>query len=276
MTLNDLRKEVAALGFEYDLSADEGFLGAARRALVTIYNEKEICDTLKIIREPIYPIERIERIAHKAGETVRISAKGVTYSFKVSGDGEFSTYCGLDRSSYSFSGGYSELCGFLLPDTYFEFSGDFDYTVYDLCFYDGVYSEGIPIFSKEATYKISEIAEDFLGFSSLPTDEYGNEIKGARILDDRLIIPYDYSGTVCLRYRKAPPRISLDSPSEKIPIPKDVEHLPALLTASYIWLDDDAEKAAHYLSLYREGMAAAKVYGARSSSPSYEDVLRWA
>ena len=276
MTLNDLRKEVAALGFEYDLSADESFLGAARRALITIYNEREICNTLTIIREAIYPIERIERIEHKSAETVRIAANGASYSFKVSGDGRLTVCCDLDRSSYSFSGSYSELYGFLLPDSYLEFSGDFDYTVYDLCFYDSIYSEGVPIFSKEAKYKISDLADDFLGFYSLPTDEHGNEIKGARILDEYLIIPYDYSGTVYLRYRKAPPAISLDNPSQKIPIPKDIEHLPALLTASYVWLDDDAEKAAHYLSLYREGMAAAKIYGAHSSAPSYEDVLRWA
>ena len=55
----------------------------------------------------------------------------------------------------------------------------------------------------------------------------------------------------------------------------DVAIVP-LLAAAYVWLDDDAEKAQYYMSLYRDGMASLKLYSPRCVSTEYEDVTGWA
>lgn len=278
MTLNDLRQEIAALGFESDTEDSVTLLTAIKRALITIYNDKRICRTLKIMRKPVYPTKRIEKLEHKGGEILRVPHVGTSYSFKVSGRGSYSVLIDGMKSTYRFDSHYSEFIGFLLEDSYIEFEGEFDYTVYDLCFYEnGTGSEhDTPIFSREAEYVMSRTVDDFLGFDRLPTDSEGKEIEGARLCGESLFVPFSYTGEINLRYRQSPPKISFENADEKIDLPKDVEHLPALLAASYVWFDDDPERSMHYLSLYREGMATAKLYGARSGAPAYQDVLGWA
>ena len=278
MTLNDLRQEIAALGFENEIAADATFLSAVRRALISLYNERSICRNLKILRHPLYPKIHTAKIEHKAGESIRIYTEGAAYSFRVSGCGSYSVLLDEIRNTYNFNTPYGEFSGIIFEGSYIEFSGELSYTVYDLCFFeeDNASENEIPIYKDEAVYKMALFVDDFLAFDCLPTDAEGNEIAGAHFVEESLLLPYSYSGEINIRYRQAPPKISADKLDEPIPIPKDIEHLPALLSASYIWLDDDPERAAHYLSLYREGMAAAKLYGAKKSFPVYKDVLRWA
>ena len=59
-------------------------------------------------------------------------------------------------------------------------------------------------------------------------------------------------------------------------IPSELEHLVALVTASYVWLDDDPEKAQYYMSLYREGMSALKIYTRRAVDTAFTDATGWA
>jgi hypothetical protein len=274
MTLNDIRQEIAALGFENGIEDEISFLCAVRRALTTIYNDKKICRTLKIMQRPLYPTKHIEKIEHKGDEKIKIIPVGMSYSFKVSGNGSFTVLIDGLKDTYTFNSYYSEFSGIIIGESYIEFEGDCDYTVYDLCFFDATYDA--PIFKNEKEYVISQTVDDFLGFEGLPTDSDGKEIPGVRINGESMFVPYFYTGEINLSYRQAPPRISLEEADDKIPLPKDVEHLVALLAASYVWFDDDPERSMHYLALYREGMATAKLYGAKTGAPVYEDVLRWA
>ena len=79
-----------------------------------------------------------------------------------------------------------------------------------------------------------------------------------------------------LKYR-CKPLFDIDTELDgELDIDPECEHLLALLSASYIWLDDDAEKAQYYMSLYREGMASLKLYSTRCVNAEYEDVTGWA
>lgn len=278
MTLNELRQEVAALGFENEIEPNAAFISAVRRALSTIYNEKDVRASVKLIQEPLYPIKRIERLEHKAGVSLKIDCEGEAYCMVVSGKGNFTLRMEGFQEDLSFNANRKIFKGFFLTPATLEFKGVLDYTVHDLCFYAGVPGEEdkIPFYGRETEYKMDNLVEDFLGFISLPTDSTGKEISGARIEGVSMFLPYEYSGEICLTYRKAAPEISADELDEEIELPRDIRHLPALLVASYIWLDDDSEKAQYYYGMYREGMAAAKLYGSRQGTSEYIDVLRWA
>ncbi|MCQ2386129.1 MAG: hypothetical protein MJ078_05605, partial [Clostridia bacterium] len=58
-------------------------------------------------------------------------------------------------------------------------------------------------------------------------------------------------GRFTVRFFRFPAKVSVDNPQAEIDCPKDVQHLLPLLVASYFWLDDREDLAAHYLSLYR-------------------------
>lgn len=114
-------------------------------------------------------------------------------------------------------------------------------------------------------YDFTRIVKDFLSFEKLhpvriddgnvykPFGEY--EIEN----DEVLIIPGNASGTFRVFYRAShTPYVSGGSMDDvEIPLKKKVHHLVPLLAAYYVWLDDDATKAAQYYNMYEteEGIA---------------------
>lgn len=114
-------------------------------------------------------------------------------------------------------------------------------------------------------YDFTRIVKDFLSFEKLhpvriddgnvykPFGEY--EIEN----DEVLVIPGNASGTFRVFYRAShTPYVSGGSMDDvEIPLKKKVHHLVPLLAAYYVWLDDDATKAAQYYNMYEteEGIA---------------------
>ena len=62
----------------------------------------------------------------------------------------------------------------------------------------------------------------------------------------------------------------------EVDIPREIEHLVPLLTAAYVWLDDDEEKASYYMAIYRENLASLKLYSTSCKNNSYVDLTGWA
>ena len=60
-----------------------------------------------------------------------------------------------------------------------------------------------------------------------------------------------------------------------IDVSPSAEHLLPILTAYFVWLDDEAELAESYLRLYRSLLATVK-RKSRTDSAEYVDSLRWA
>ena len=114
-------------------------------------------------------------------------------------------------------------------------------------------------------YDFTRVVKDFLSFEKLhpvriddgnvykPFGEY--EIEN----DEVLVIPGSASGTFRVFYRAShTPYVSGGSMDDvEIPLKKKVHHLVPLLAAYYVWLDDDATKAAQYFNMYEteEGVA---------------------
>jgi hypothetical protein len=104
----------------------------------------------------------------------------------------------------------------------------------------------------------------------------GYEINGARICADTLYLPSDFKGEVNILYKRRPEALCIDYPDAEIDIPRSTENLLPLLVASYLWLDDDPDKAQYYMQLYRDEMARLKRYIPSVIGGGYQDVTGWA
>ena len=91
-----------------------------------------------------------------------------------------------------------------------------------------------------------------------------------------MLLPYGYIGEAVIRYRRSAPEVSINAPDRELDIPGELETLVPLLAAAYVWLDDDADKAQYYMSLYREGMSAVKLYTRGGVNTEFCDATGWA
>ena len=82
MTLNDLRDEIAELGFDQSVTTDKALAIAANRALVTIFTERPVAKTVRITVRSQSPTIHIPKILHKGGEDSAISLVGKAYVFR--------------------------------------------------------------------------------------------------------------------------------------------------------------------------------------------------
>lgn len=280
MTLTDIKNEIVALGFEADISINSSLIYSIKRALRTIYTERGETAVLDVYQEPYIPSIYHERIVHRgdSGDTV-IKVFGMGYAFAASGIGGFRVKTGEKVREYNFNSQFSEFSGELDGDGEITFFGRYMFVVYDLSVYDTVKSDdptGIVRHTGITTYKLKNYAKDYMFAVSVPKNEYGKDISGASVHRDILSVPSTYRGRIRIKYRKCIPDISPDNADGEIDLPEEYHSLLPLLTASYVWLDDDAEKSQYYMSLYRDGMAALKLYTTKEINAHYTDVVGWA
>ena len=279
MTLNDIKKEVAHLGFEGESAIDSGSIESAlRRALFTIYTEHGAYSRWSIYQNSLIPAFHVPEIVHKGGEDSTIALDGRAYALVVSGTGTIEIKDGNGVRAHSFSTPYGYVYGKLTGDAEMHLKGEFCYTVYDLCVYDEVFEDGYepPKYTAVREYDLTEAIPDFLCAAGEPADRFGNKIPGASISSGMLLLPYEYKGEIVISYRKRAPRVSIDTPDVELNIPAELESLVPLLTAAYVWLDDSPEKAQYYMSLYRDGMSGVKLYTRRNVDTKVTDVTGWA
>ena len=270
MTFKDLTAEVAALGFESEIENRPALLHSANRALRSLSALFPTYDTLILMQRVIHPTSLTEEIVFTPGEEITIPLTGTSFSMKFSGAGSFTLKERHRTTPYFFDTPYMEFRRFL-PDKKGELilSGQFSYKLKDIaCFpYSyGTAEHDIPVITPYRAYSMREHAKNFFSFTSLPTDEKGNTVENAYFRDDTLYIPREYEGEIHLTYRRMPHLILSDNPGSAIDITPTYEHLLPLLTASYLWLDDDVTKAQFYLQMYMEG-----VRDVRRSRPSFAE-----
>lgn len=111
-------------------------------------------------------------------------------------------------------------------------------------------------------YDMSELTDDFLAFGKNPVRiDDGTVYKpfGDYEIDDysTLVISGAVKGKIAVYYRAEHEAYTADTPdTDEIPLPKRVHYLVPLLAAYFVWLDDDATKAAQYYNAYeRESQA---------------------
>ena len=269
---------MAALGFEGELELSDVVLHATERALKMIFTERPLLKLVQFYQKPINPVIRIEALTHsgKEGDSVPFNAKA--YSFRTTGEGSYRITDQSGTVTVDFSGIESVHKGFLHGDGKLEFLGNYSYTVYDLAIFDEILSgseDDIPVLCDFIEYDVKSYAKDFLSFTSPPENELGVSIQGASVCGGKMRIPSSYNGKIRLLYKAAPTKIT-EGADEELTLPDGCEHLLSLLVASFVWLDDDAEKAQYYMNLYREAMAAVKYYDRAGVDTTYQDVIGWA
>lgn len=261
MTFNELKKDVAMLGFESSVEDEECFVASLNRALDLLYIDRPVSNSLLIsFSSPKISLKK-EFIEHRSGETITLPLSGRCLSFRSSGNGECVVEDRTGASLILLNGKNQLTRTRLMSDGTLTFQGDYYYTISNLVVYEDLFSGkdvDIPEYSPRREISPLDYCDDFRAFAGLPTDSQGTPINEAVLRDGRITLPYDFTGDIYLTYYRLPRKASSDNPNERIDVSKECAALLPLLTASFLWLDDDPSKAQYYMSLYRDGIANIK------------------
>lgn len=274
MTFNELKNDVARLGFESYVEDEECFIASANRALSLIYTDRPVSKTAVIsFRGPRAALVR-EFIEHRSGEEITIPFRGRSVSFHTSGVGN----CVISDSSGSnlipLSHDWQLTKQFLSGEGTITFKGDYYFTVSNLAVFDDVTSEraiDIPEYTPEREIAPDEYCDGFRAFSTYPKDKDGNQVKTVRLTDGRICAPFNYRGELYLTYYRTPKKITAEDVNATIDISEECAPMLPLLTASFMWLDDDTAKAQYYMSLYRDMIANVRRYSNNKVDTVYGD-----
>lgn len=280
MTFTQLTAEVAALGFENEIENRPALLFCANRALRSIAALSPSFSRITLFQRVILPASVTKEVNYVPMNKITVPLNGAAFSFKFSGAGTVLLRERHRITPFSLNTPYTEIRRFL-PDGEGELvlSGYTPFKLLDLALYEhacGLAESDIPIIAPYRSYTLSKLVTNFFGFSSLPTNEHGETIEGSYFRDDTLFIPCDYEGEIHLTYRRVPREIYTDAPNADIDLSPSLVHLLPLLTASYLWLDDDAAKAQFYMHMYMEGIRDVRINRPTSAEAEIKDTLHWA
>lgn len=257
MTFGELKRSVLALGFERELDDSADLIPALKRSLHSLFLDRPVLKTVRLPK----PSKRIRLIAkeihHRPGSIESYTAIGRALSFTVSGKGKYIFSVKDIVREHSFDSSLGEVRSFIGEGCTVSFVGEYGYTVYDLAVCEELTSERIedvPLWGERLTTDLKKSLGDYLGPYKQPESSSGLPIAGAYISDGVMHIPENHYGPIVLTYRRAPSMPGGYEDSEAIDVPNECAELLPLLVASYIWLDDDPDKADLYRALYRDGM----------------------
>ena len=278
MTLNDLKNEVANLGFESRIENVDCFISSANRALNLIYTDRPVSKTATIfIDTPKITFKR-DLIVHKPGEKIQIPIKGGCFSFRATGSGNCFIEYEKESNLIILSGRNQSIKRELKGDATLVFDGDKYFTVNRLAVFEystGISYTDIPEYVPTKEIPIRNHCYDFRYVAAEPTDALGRPIKSLVIREGSIFAPFEFCEEIYLTYFRCPTLISDTDASRSIDVSDECAHLLPLLTASFMWLDDDAGKAQYYMSLYRDAMANIRRYSAKQVDTEYR-VNGWA
>ena len=279
MTLNDLKDEISALGFEREIETDKNLLFSIKRALAAVYSERGILNSFFIEHYPNIPNLVFERLTHCAESSETVAIHGKAYSFTVSGTGYFAIEENGVRREHSFSSPLYLWRGFINGDATITFFGEFSFEVFNLAVFESTRSdsaEDLFAYGEAFEYDLSKLKSDFYCIAALPTDEKDREITGVLVRGNRLLIPWGYEGRIKITYKLSAPEIKSDEPNAKIDVSAERERLIALLASAYYWADDAPEKADFYLAMYKDTLKSLKEHDTRALGGGYKNVTGWA
>ena len=279
MTLRELINEVSSLGFDGNINCDALFLSALARSQRQIFGERKITRSVTFTASGTRPATRVPIIRHAPRGREIYPLCGRAYSLYLSGRGTVTVKSGDGNVSVrEFFGNGVRLAGFISGEASIIFEGEYSFTAANLVTYTEAFPtvEDIPDGSGEKCYDIREAVGDFLSFATPARDHNGKLIKGARLEDGKLIVSEDFSGNITISYRRLP-RVTVSSDMEAdIDIPKECEILLPLLVASYVYLERDPERAAHYSALYRTILDLEAKREHEQLAIEYHDTNGWA
>ena len=278
MYLNDLKENVAHLGFESYIEDADLFIASANRALSLIYIDRPVSKTAPIILSgPKVTLAR-EFIEHPSGVDVTIPFEGKALSFQSTGTGTCIITDNTGSNTVPLSIKNQLTKQFIRGKGQITLSGNFYFTICNFAVFDDVLSNSssdIPMYTPYRELNPKDWCKDFRSFCAPPCDKYGNPIDSIKLADGRIITPYNYRGEIFLTYYRTPTLISSEASNVVIDVSGECEPLLTILTAAFMWLDDDAAKAQYYMSLYRDLVANIKRYSTNKINAEYS-VNGWA
>lgn len=283
MTVAELYESVAQLGFEDSLEYEKGFLRALNRALLQVNSLRPATNVYVINHRPLKnelrsgsfsPIERTQPLCFEATDvkSYYFEACGVGYAIiEAKSEDEWAQ---IGEVNFSSTAGFTAHRGFIKNIDEFvsgevriRFEGEYLYTVKNVAMYKHILSaneEDIPAYEPHTRYDISAIVGDFLSLACPPVIYEGAE---ARYLDRYydvengrvILLPYNRPGIYKVVYNRKPRAVTEDElfgdKSTIIDLDEELCALLPVLIASYVWADDEPQKAEYYLTLYRERAA---------------------
>jgi hypothetical protein len=188
----------------------------------------------------------IERFDNNSKSWVLIDA------VELSGTKRFSTYSGFIRDGRKFITGQVRL----------RFTGDYLYSVKCVAMYQHVYSDDvadIPAYEAYTRYDMTTLVDDFLTLSTPPItedEEYKRlsgdyDVEGGRVI----LLPYSVTGCFKVLYNRRPKELinngSAQDDESLLDLDEELCSLIPVLIASYIWLEDEPDRAQYYYSQYQ-------------------------
>ena len=294
MTVAELYMSVAQLGFEDSLEYEDAFILAANRALLQVNALRPATRSYTLAHMP--PENLIKGVGHAPffktnKELVFEATDAVAYYFEACGNGliaieakkEDGTWRRIGGVTFS-SSGMTSYKGFIKDGTEFvpgavrlRAEGQYAYTLQNVAMYGYVFSDNaadICAFGSYTAYDISTIVPDFMSLAAPPIRaedgfaylNQGYDVENGRVL----FLPREQQGVYKVVYNRLPNAIPADgdaaSDESIVDLDEELCALLPMLIASYIWADDEPEKAQYYLTLYRE-RASEVVAEARNPSP---------
>lgn len=285
MTIKDLYKSVAQLGFESSLEYTDGFIYAANRALLQINSIRPVARSYIIDHRPLTnylneasfdPIDKLDSalvLCANCGKAYAFEARGkgsyIVEQFEGIGEDGKEKWSPRDNGVIDTPNKYKAYRGFIKDGNTFKegairitFNGDYLITVRCAGVYNEIISDDpndIPIYEPFTRYDMSSLVTDFLSFSEPPVSCATLNKAAYNIESNNIVLlPYNARGLYSVEYNRRPTPINTTAPStatDVIELDEELASLMPLLVAAYIWADDEPNKASYYLDLYRERVA---------------------
>lgn len=314
MKVSYLYEAVSKLGFEDSLEDGKAFYYALNRATAQINALRPHVAIFDISKRPLANcISASDFAVREVFEKVEFSAIGARgYYFEALGEGKceifyedngktkkmtnnFSKDSPFDTSLEKYgtfsTDKFTAFRGIITKEdgSYHEgevkivFSGEYVFSVRNVALYDRLLSSDpskIPAFEPYTAYDMSSLVPDFIGFSENPVELEGYKIldKGYQIEGTRILLPYELTGVIRIKYRRSASQINYTTSPETddtvIDLDEELCTLLPLLVSAYVWLDDEPEKAAQYYSLYSERTKEI-VYNTKNIKPGVYATNGW-
>lgn len=262
MTILDVKNAVVEYGFSRDLADNDGLFYTVLNLAVKEANRlRPITECVTIVHEPMRTVASYATAAlNKPDAPLAYTATARTVVFEVTGSGGVqvvgATIDGVAEAAWSGVAGWKTLVAKAasIGNITLRFSGDYPFYVRNVAFYDVEFPSTQEV-GDITEYDLSLIVDRFASVE-LPMTKNGvpyhpEDPRTALVGGKLLRIPNSERGTFEIVCEVYPPRYTSSSgDGAEIPLDPDIAELVPLLVASYIWLDDEPEKAARYKNLY--------------------------
>ena len=276
MTVSELYRQVAGLGFESSLESDDRFYEAANRALLQVSDVRPAVRYYTINHKPLTNVIGRDTFTPVESSATFDAIRGKAYYFEADGNGlahiehvdngEVTLIETLElksnRAFVPYRGFFKKAGYFVEGNVRIRFDGNYTYSIRNVAIYDKIYSgdvKDIPAYEPYTRYDISKCVNDFLGLEAPPiTDDASHSLLNQNYFVENgrvILLPYDGGGCYKVAYKHRPTRIndedSAEANEDKIDLDDDLAELMSLAVAIYVLAEDESDLVNHYSDLYQ-------------------------